>query len=373
VHPELATHKPADLTALVLTQLSMTDFRLFADAMFEPATEGTTVLSGPNGSGKTTVLEAVAFLGSQRSFRGAPRDAMVRGGCERGYVRGELNDAGRKVTVETELTRGPGESRAQVNRQRARRADLAAAVPVTVFSPEDLAVVQGGPAARRGLLDDALASLDRRAATALEDTDRALRQRGALLRQAGGRSTTEIEATLDVWDERLAKAVTVLVEARRDLLEELAPLTADAYGALANISGVVNVRLKYEQSWEGPFDVALAERRREDLRRGATTAGPHRDDMAVELEGRDSRVQASQGEQRCLALALRLGVHHLLTKRLGRPPILLLDDVFSELDPDRSRALVRELPPGQSLLSTAVPLPVGVDVALVVDVRELGS
>jgi DNA replication and repair protein RecF len=351
----------------------MTDFRLFAGATVEPATDGTTVLSGPNGSGKTTVLEAVAFLGSQRSFRGAPRDAMIRGGCERGYVRGELSDAGRLVTVETELTRGPEESRAQVNRQRARRADLAAAVPVTVFSPDDLAVVQGGPSARRGLLDDALASLDRRAATAVEDTDRALRQRGALLRQAGGKRTAEIEATLDVWDERLAKAATTLVEARRALLEELAPLTSDAYGALADASGRVSVGLRYEQSWEGPFDVALADRRREDLRRGATTAGPHRDDVVVELEGRDSRVQASQGEQRCLALALRLGVHRLLTARLGRPPILLLDDVFSELDPDRSRALVRQLPHGQSLLSTAVPLPPGMDVALVIDVRRLRS
>jgi DNA replication and repair protein RecF len=371
VEPDPAPQGPA-ASALVLIQLSMKDFRIFADAVVEPSGEGTTVLSGPNGSGKTTVLEAVAFLGSQRSFRGAPRDAMVRGGCERGYVRGELNDGGRKVTVETEITRGPGESRAQVNRQRARRADLAAAVPVTVFSPDDLAVVQGGPAARRGLLDDALASLDRRAATAVEDTDRALRQRGALLRQAAGRRSPEIEATLDVWDERLATAGTALVAARRSLLEELSPLAEEAYKVLADSSDSAGVRLRYEQSWDGPFDVALAERRREDLRRGATTAGPHRDDVAVELAGRDSRVQASQGEQRCLALALRLGVHQLLTARLGHPPILLLDDVFSELDPDRSRALVRQLPRGQSLLSTAVPLPEGMDVALVIDVRRLG-
>jgi len=373
VQPDPAIDEPSAASGLVLTQLSMKDFRLFADVLLEPSTEGTTVLSGPNGSGKTTVLEAVAFLGSQRSFRGAPRDAMIRGGCERGYVRGELADEGRKVTVETELTRGPGESRAQVNRQRARRADLAAAVPVTVFSPDDLAVVQGGPSARRSLLDDALANLDRRAATAVEDTDRALRQRGALLRQAGGRWSVEIEATLDVWDERLATAGSSLVAARRALLDELSPLAQVAYAALADAAGSFDVRLRYEQSWEGPFDVALAERRREDLRRGATTAGPHRDDVAVELAGRDSRLQASQGEQRCLALALRLGVHQLLTERLGHPPILLLDDVFSELDPDRSRALVRELPRGQSLLSTAVPLPDGMDVALVLDVRSLGS
>src|ERR1700678_1144222 len=115
---------PSNGAPLALVELSMTDFRLFGQVTVEPATEGTTVLSGPNGSGKTTILEAVAYLGSQRSFRGAPRDTMIRGGSATGYVRGELLDAGRKVTVETELTRGPGESRAQVNRQRARRADL---------------------------------------------------------------------------------------------------------------------------------------------------------------------------------------------------------------------------------------------------------
>jgi DNA replication and repair protein RecF len=359
--------------ALVLSQLSMTNFRLFSEALFEPAAEGTTVLTGPNGSGKTTVLEAVAFLGSQRSFRGAPRDAMIRTGCERGYVRGELTDDGRKVTVETELTRGPGESRAQVNRQRARRADLAAAVPVTVFSPDDLTVIQGGPSGRRALLDDALSSLDRKAATAVEDTERALRQRGALLRQSGGRVTADVEATLDVWDDRLATAGTVLVTARRALLDELAPLTEHAYHLLAQGSGSTQLTLRYEQSWEGSFESALAQRRHEDLRRGATTVGPHRDEIVVELAGRDSRVQASQGEQRCLALGLRLAVHHLLTRRLGRPPVLLLDDVFSELDPDRSRALLRQLPEGQSLLSTATPLPAGMDVAMVVDVVKLSA
>lgn len=352
---------------LALIRLSMTDFRLFDEAVFEPAEVGTTVLSGPNGSGKTTVLEAVAFLGSQRSFRGAPRDAMIRLGQDRGYVRGELTDAGRKVLVETELTRGPGQSRAQVNRQRARRADLAAAVPVTVFSPDDLAVIQGSPAARRSLLDDALASLDRRAATAAEDTDRALRQRGALLRQSGGRLTDEISSTLDVWDDRLAKAATALVLARRGLLEDLAPLTETAYGALAGPSEANRVELHYDQSWEGDYSAALAVRRNEDLRRGATTVGPHRDDVIVRLGGRDSRVQASQGEQRCLALALRLAAHHLLTERLGRPPLLLLDDVFSELDPGRSRALLREIPPGQTFLSTASPVPPDMEVAMVIE------
>ncbi len=361
----------AESPALVLTELSMRDFRTFSMATVVPAKEGTTVFTGPNGSGKTTVLEAVAFLGSQRSFRGAPREAMIRTGAERGYVRGELDDAGRRVTVETELTRGAGESRAQVNRQRARRAELAAAVPVTVFSPDDLALIQAGPAGRRTMLDDALASLDRRLAAAIEDTERALRQRGAFLRQAGGRVGPDTEATLEVWDDRLATAATSVVGGRRSLLRELAPLAERAYLALADATGPAHVELSYQQSWDGPLRDALEARRKEDLRRGATTVGPHRDDLLVTLAGRDSRSQASQGEQRCLALSLRLGIHQLLTKRLGRPPILLLDDVFSELDLARSRALVRLLPRGQSLLTTATPLPEGMEVERIVDVVGL--
>lgn len=351
----------------------MTDFRLFPSVILEPAPEGATVLTGPNGTGKTTVLEAVAFLGSQRSFRGAPRDAMIRTGCDRGYVRGELSEDGRRLTVEVEVSKGSGESRAQVNRQRARRAELARAVPVTVFSPEDLAVVQGGPGFRRTLLDDALASLDPALATAIEETERALRQRGALLRQAGGRPSAEIETSLDVWDARLAKAATAVVAGRRALLIELAPLAQAAYGALAEGSASVSASLHYLGSWEGPYEDALRQRRPEDLRRAATTVGPHRDDVGIELAGRDARVQASQGEQRCLALALRLGLHDLLTDRLGRPPLLLLDDVFSELDRQRATALVRLLPPGQALITTATPLPDAMDVAVVFDVEELAA
>jgi len=220
-------------------------------------------------------------------------------------------------------------------------------------------------------LDDGLAGLDRKAAGAIEETERTLRQRGALLRQAGGRMNAEVEATLDVWDARLAAAAETLVTARRALLDQLVPLAAAAYRALAKPVDATTVVLRYEQSWEGPLAEALVQRRAEDLRRGVTTVGPHRDDVSVELAGRDSRVQASQGEQRCLALSLRLGIHRLLTARLGRPPLLLLDDVFSELDPARSKALLAELPVGQCLLSTATPLPAGMEVSLVLDVTRL--
>lgn len=359
--------------AKVLNRLSLRDFRLFPAAAFEPAPEGTTLLTGPNGSGKTTILEAVAFLGSQRSFRGSQRDAMIRVGADRGFVRGELHEGERTITVEAELSRGSAESRTLVNRQRVRRAELAEAVPYTVFSPEDLALVQKGPAGRRALLDDALSVLDRRAAIAAEETERALRQRGALLRQAGGRATPEVESTLDVWDARLATSADTLVRARRALVDKLGPRLEGAYRSLASVSPAPSVTLRYEASWSHDYAVALAERRREDLRRGVTTVGPHRDDVAIELAGRDARVQASQGEQRCLALGLRLGLHGLLGIRLGHPPLLLLDDVFSELDPARAQALVGQLPPGQCLLTTASPTPVEFPIAHVLDATRLSA
>ncbi len=366
-----------------LSLLTLEDFRIFERCRFEPDPEGTTVITGPNGTGKTTVLEAVAYLGTQRSFRGSQREAMVRTGCGRAVIRAELTRAGLPLLVEAEVA-AQGRSRAQVNRQPVRtRRDLAEAVPVTVFSPEVLGLVLGAPGRRRDLLDDALRILDPKAAAVLDEVDRVLRQRGALLRQAGGRLTPEVASTLDVWDERLAGAGTELAEARGELARALGPPVASAYAALARrdpggptggAPGPTTLAaIAYRPTWDGSLAEALARCRLDDVRRGATTVGPHRDDLELTLGGRDARVQASQGEQRCLALALRLGVHRLVTERLGVPPILLLDDVFSELDPVRSHALVTEIPAGQALVTTAVPLPAGVEVAGVLDARDLAA
>jgi DNA replication and repair protein RecF len=260
-----------------------------------------------------------------------------------------------------------------VNRQVAKtRRDLADAVPVTIFSPEDLAIVQAGPGRRRDLLDDALALLDHRASATSDEVDRTLRQRGALLRQAAGRLTKEIESTLDVWDERLAVAGSALAEARSRLVTALLPRTVESYRVLAGgARGSEPVGVTYRPGWDGPLADALVRARPDDLRRAVSTVGPHRDDLELTVGGREAKTQASQGEQRCLALALRLGVHLLVTEKLGEPPILLLDDVFSELDPARSRALVVELPMGQALLTTAVPVPSGIPVATVIDVATV--
>ena len=354
-----------------LHRIELLDFRTFPAAVFTPETEGTTVISGPNGTGKTSVLEAMVYLGTQRSFRGAPREAMVRTGADRGIIRAEWHSGLSPTLIEAEIVLA-GRSRTQVNRKTASgRKDLAHAAPCTIFSPEDLALVSGGPRVRRELLDDALALVDAEGARAADEVERVLRQRAALLRQAGGRVSADVASTLDVWDQRLADAGKILVTARERLVSALDEFVGPAYGRLAGQPDQLVVSQHYVRSWTGELLDALAQNRKDDLRRGVNTVGPHRDDLVVTLEGREARTHASQGEQRCLALALRIGIHQLVVARTGLTPTLLLDDVFSELDPARSRALVAELPPGQSVLTTAAPLPEGIVVARVVDIAQV--
>lgn len=356
-----------------LRRLELVDFRSFEHALFEPEATGTTVITGPNGAGKTSVLEALAYLGMRRSFRGAPPEAMVRTGAGSAIVRAEIVRPDSPVLVEAEILPG-GRSRSRVNRKSVTgRKELGVAAPCTVFSPEDLGIVSGSPKGRRDLLDDALALVDPEGARAADETDRILRQRAALLRQAGGRSTEAITGTLEVWDQRLADAGKILVEARERLVADLEGLVGPAYGRLAGAGGRVPVAQEYRRSWTGDLLDALTTSRRDDLRRGVNTVGPHRDDLVLLIDEREARTHASQGEQRCLALALRLGVHELVRRRTPLVPTLLLDDVFSELDPTRSRALVAELPEGQSILTTAAPLPEGIEVARTMSVDLLAA
>ncbi len=355
-----------------IRHLELADFRVFGAAVLDPQSDGTTVITGENGTGKTSVLEAIVYLSTRRSFRGAPVEALVRTGATSAIVRAEVSGESAPTLVDAEIAPA-GRSRIRVNRKAASaRKDLAAAIPATIFSPEDLAIVGGAPKGRRDLLDDGLALLDPEGARAADETDRVLRQRAALLRQSGGRASEDVATTLDVWDQRLADAGKVLVAARERLVADLEPLVAATYNRLAGADGApALVRQSYQRTWSGDLLDALSASRTDDLRRGVNTVGPHRDELVLLLEGREARSHASQGEQRCLALALRLGIHELVRTKTDLRPTLLLDDVFSELDPVRSKALVAELPSGQSLLTTAAPLPEGIEVAAVVQVGDL--
>ncbi len=354
-----------------LVSLRLQDFRCFTEAALDPDPEGTTVITGRNGTGKTSLLEATAYLATLQSFRGSPREAMVRAGTGQAIVRAETIVGERPLTIEAELSLA-GRSRAMVNRQAVRRRqDLHEALRVTVFSPEDIAVVRGPPSDRRRFLDGVLAVVDQRSSSLSDDVDRILRQRAALLRQSNRRLSPEVAATLDVWDARLGAAGAALADAREALTHRLQPLATEHYGRLAGEEG--RVALAYRRSWEGDLEPALAASRTDDLRRGVTLVGPHRDELDLLLSGLPTRTHASQGEQRSLALALRLAAHQLATERLGSAPVLLLDDVFSELDPFRSRALLAGLPPGQALLTTAMAPPPEVDAAKTFVVGDNGS
>jgi DNA replication and repair protein RecF len=338
-----------------LRRLHLADFRNYREASVGfPA--GLTVVIGDNGQGKTNLIEAIGYLATLSSFRGAPTEALVRAGATGAVVRAEAERDGRELLLEAEIVPG-GRSRAQVNRQPLRRArDLLGALRVSVFSPDDLVIVKEGPGERRRFMDEALVALHPRNDAVRSDVERVLRQRNALLKQSGGRVTPDIEATLEVWDAKLDDAGTALLAARDDLLARVRPELGAAYHALAGKPAPV--RAVYEPAWRSVgLGAALAAARTDDLRRGVTTVGPHRDDLDLFLNDLPARTHASQGEQRSLALALRLAVHKVVTAVAESPPVLLLDDVFSELDPDRSDALLANLPPGQAVLTTAGVLP----------------
>jgi len=343
----------------------LTDFRNYETAELAPAA-GLTVVVGGNGEGKTNLLEAVGYLAMLSSFRGAPGDALVRDGREAGVVRAEGWRDGRTVLLEAEVRVG-GRARVQLNRQPLRRSrELLGALRVSVFAPDDLVVVKGGPADRRRLLDDLLVSLHPKHDSVQGDVERVLRQRNTLLRQAAGRLSLEVASTLDVWDAKLAELGEELAVAREFAVARLEPEVGKAYDDVA--ATAADVTLTYRRSWEGPLSGALAASRADDVRRGVTLIGPHRDELVLTIGGLPARTHASQGEQRSLALALRLGAHRLVADDIGETPVLLLDDVFSELDADRSDALLHHLPAGQALLTTASAVPAGARPDLVVRV-----
>lgn len=345
-----------------LAWLELTDFRSYRHLAWRPD-PGVNLLIGPNGAGKTNTLEAVGYLATLRSFRGVTDEGLVADGEERAYVRGgiERGDDRGEGRVEVEIARR-GPRRVQVDGLRLRRtSDLLEVLRVVTFLPDDLDIVKRGPGRRRELLDDAATQLRPSASADFSEYERALRQRNAFLK-----SGASDHVTLGVWDERLSQAGGKVMARRAAAMTELAPHIDDAYQTVGDPDARLEV--DYGSEWGGAADAtlgasafagrlaeAVAQRRSHDLERRVTSVGPHRDDPALTLDGHDVRVHGSQGEQRTTALALRLAVHRAVTERTGSAPILLLDDVFSELDEDRAHRLAAALPPAQTLISSARP------------------
>lgn len=341
---------------MLVRSLQLVDFRNYREASLQ-FESGTTAVLGDNGQGKTNLAEALAYLATLDSFRGAPAEALIRSGADSAIVRAEVrHDDGRELLIEAEISR-TGRNRILVNRQRlARSRELLGVIRVSVFAPDDLALVKGGPGERRRWMDDSLVALAVKHDALRLEIDRILKQRNSLLKQAGGRIGAEVAVTLDVWDAKLAERGELLGHARATLIARLSPMIIDAYEQLAGHP--TPIEMIYEPVWRrtGLLN-ALAAARQDDVRRQSSTVGPHRDDVEFAVNGMPARTHASQGEQRCLALAVRLATHRLIADKVGSPPILVLDDVLSELDPSRASALLVHLPVGQVIITSASELP----------------
>lgn len=341
-----------------LSWLELIDFRSFDRLRWTPD-PSVNVLVGRNAAGKTNLLEAVGYLAALRSFRNVADRVLVRDGAERAVLRGEVAGEGRSTLIEVEAP-AAGRRRAQVNRERLGRvSDLLGLVRSAVFLPDDLDMVKRGPSHRRGLLDAAAVQIWPGAHRDQQDYEKALRQRNMLLKQAGRQAD---EVTLLVWDERLAEAGGRVMARRTAAVEALEERAGAFYRELSGEDARVVVDYRstwgageagHADGWRAALAGALGAARAADLDRRLSTVGPHRDDVRLLLDGRDSRIRASQGEQRCLVLALRLAAHQAVAESTGEAPLLLLDDVFSELDPRRSAALARALPAAQTFITSA--------------------
>ena len=374
---------------MYLSRLSLTDYRNYAAAEVALAPGATTFL-GVNGQGKTNLIEAAGYLATFGSHRVATDAPLIRRGADRAIVRGVVSAASRDSLLEVEINPGRA-NRVRVNRAPARPRAALGVLRCVLFAPEDIAIVKGDPDQRRRYLDDLLVSMRPRYAGVRADYERALRQRTALLKSAKARGAVPAGA-LEVWDDHLVAAGAALTAGRLRLVAAIGPLLADCYSAVSGTERDTGLRYRMAAVSGSSMDVgpadagrvdvddllttspagepepdqekivlalreALAARRRAELERAVCLVGPHRDDLELRIGGLPSRGYASHGESWSLALGLRLAGYQLL-RRDGTDgdPVLMLDDVFAELDAgrrDRLAALVAGAE--QVLVTAAVP------------------
>ncbi|MFW6692572.1 DNA replication/repair protein RecF [Streptomyces sp. MAR4 CNX-425] len=350
-----------------VSHLSLADFRSYerAEVALDP---GVTAFVGPNGQGKTNLVEAVGYLATLSSHRVSADAPLVRVGAPRAVVRAAVTQDGRQQLVELELNPGRA-NRARLNRSsQVRPRDVLGVLRSVLFAPEDLALVKGDPDQRRRFLDDLITARAPRLAGVRSDYDRVLKQRNTLLKTAamarrhGGRQLDL--STLDVWDQHLARAGAELLAHRLELIAVLQPLVDKAYEQLAPGGGPA--AFEYRSPADGRFAEArtreefagllleaMAEARKQEIERGVTLVGPHRDDLVLKLGELPAKGYASHGESWSYALALRLASYDLLRGEGGGEPVLVLDDVFAELDVRRRERLAELVAPGEQVLVTA--------------------
>ncbi|WP_298458925.1 DNA replication/repair protein RecF [uncultured Cellulomonas sp.] len=377
---------------MYVSHLSLTDFRSYqgVDLELEP---GITALVGPNGQGKTNLVEAIGYVATLASHRVPTDAALVRAGAPRAVVRARVVRADRPTLVEIEVTAGKA-NRARINRSPVPRArDVLGILRTVLFAPEDLALVKGDPDGRRRFLDELSLLVTPRMASVVADYERVLRQRSALLKSAGAavrgsRGSADLR-TLDVWDAKLAQTGAQIIAARLALVGELQPRVAAAYEQVS--SGQGEARITYRSSLEAALGAddahdqpagtppasdrpdaaaleaglmeAMGRLRPKEVERGVCLVGPHRDDLVLTLGGLPAKGYASHGESWSIALALRLASYRLLTEPDGPDwvsdwgedgePVLILDDVFAELDVRRRDRLATLVADARQVLVTA--------------------
>jgi DNA replication and repair protein RecF len=354
--------------------LQLADFRSYLQVDV-PLGSGVTTFVGANGQGKTNLVEAVEYVSTLSSHRVSSEVPLVRFGAERAVVRARVQaglDDPRQLQLEVEITPGKA-NRAKLNRSPLRRSrELIGVLRTVVFSPEDLAIVKGDPSERRRFLDELVVARWPRFAGVRADYDRVLKQRSTLLKSLSGRSRggpppAEAASTLDVWDAHLATAGAELLAARLRTLAELAPHVSSAYADIAPTNS--DVAAIYKSSLELTAELTrdeivevmtagLLERRPDEIQRGLCLVGPHRDDVVLTMGPMPAKGYASHGESWSLALALRLGSFQLLRDDAVEP-VLVLDDVFAELDSTRRQRLAASVLTAEQVLVTAA---VGADV-----------
>lgn len=369
---------------MYVRHLALTDFRSWSRVELE-LSPGRTVFVGPNGFGKTNLVEALwysATLGSHRVASDAP---LIRAGAERAVVSTIIVNEGRELAVDLDITSGRA-NKARLNRSPVRSArEILGVLRAVLFAPEDLALVRGDPGDRRRYLDELATTRRPRIAAVRADYDKVVRQRTALLKTAssarfrGDRGALE---TLDVWDGHLAVHGAQLIAARVDLVHELAPEVEKAYQLLAPASRPATVRYRSgvevveaeaaagnsdPEVFEAALLDALSRRRDAELERGVCLVGPHRDDLELRLGDQPAKGFASHGESWSMALSLRLAAYELL-RADGSDPVLLLDDVFAELDSARRQALAQVAASAEQVLVTAA---VGEDIPVDWDARRI--
>ncbi|OBA69340.1 DNA replication/repair protein RecF [Mycobacterium sp. 1554424.7] len=351
---------------MYVRHLGLHDFRSWAHADLE-LQAGRTVFVGPNGFGKTNLVEALWYSTTLSSHRVGTDAPLIRAGADRAVVSTIVVNDGRECAIDLEIAAGRA-NKARLNRSPVRSTrEVVGVLRAVLFAPEDLALVRGDPADRRRYLDD-LATVRRPAVAGVRaDYDKVLRQRTALLKSLSGarfRGDRGALDTLDVWDSRLAEHGAQLMAARIDLVNELAPEVEKAYQLLAPGSRAASIAYRASldasdisdrEFLEAALLAALSARRDAELERGMCLVGPHRDDLELRLGDQPAKGFASHGESWSFAVALRLAAYELL-RADGGEPVLLLDDVFAELDATRRRALATVAESAEQVLVTAAVL-----------------